>query len=92
MLEYVKPTASADGRKPKYVVFEGIDKLPQGPYGTSQPIGRAKNKNKKMMICWAMNGMPLLPDHGFPVRLVVPGNVGGRSVVRFYAKRYSSPL
>jgi len=29
---------------------------------------------------WAMNGLPLEPDHGFPVRLVVPGQIGGRSV------------
>src|SRR5215472_3873142 len=27
-----------------------------------------------------MNGSPLEPDHGFPVRLVVPGQIGGRSV------------
>lgn len=27
-----------------------------------------------------MNGLPLEPDHGFPVRLVVPGQIGGRSV------------
>ena len=29
---------------------------------------------------WAMNGLPLEPDHGFPVRLIVPGQIGGRSV------------
>ena len=27
-----------------------------------------------------MNGLPLEPDHGFPVRLIVPGQMGGRSV------------
>lgn len=27
-----------------------------------------------------MNGELLEPDHGFPVRLVVPGQIGGRSV------------
>ncbi|KAG1716821.1 hypothetical protein ID866_343 [Astraeus odoratus] len=32
---------------------------------------------------WAMNGLPLEPDHGFPVRLVVPGQIGGRSVKVF---------
>lgn len=29
---------------------------------------------------WAMNGLPLEPDHGFPVRVVVPGQIGGRMV------------
>ena len=29
---------------------------------------------------WAMNGLPLEPDHGFPVRVVIPGQIGGRMV------------
>ncbi|KIM36955.1 hypothetical protein M413DRAFT_448857 [Hebeloma cylindrosporum] len=33
-----------------------------------------------MMLAWAMNGLPLEPDHGFPLRLVVPSQIGGRSV------------
>jgi nitrate reductase (NAD(P)H) len=31
-----------------------------------------------------MNGLPLEPDHGFPVRVVVPGQIGGRSVKVLY--------
>ena len=31
-------------------------------------------------IAWAMNGLPLEPDHGFPVRVIIPGQIGGRSV------------
>lgn len=27
-----------------------------------------------------MNGLALEPDHGFPVRVVVPGQIGGRMV------------
>lgn len=27
-----------------------------------------------------MNGLPLEPDHGFPVRVLIPGQIGGRSV------------
>ena len=81
VLEYVKPTRSQDGRKPQHVVFEGIDKLPNGPYGTSQRLSWAKDRNKGMLLSWAMNGLPLTPDHGYPLRLVVPGQIGGRSVV-----------
>lgn len=32
------------------------------------------------MVVWSMNGAPLLPAHGFPVRLLVPGWIGVASV------------
>jgi nitrate reductase (NAD(P)H) len=32
------------------------------------------------MLSYAMNGENLRPDHGFPLRCVVPGMIGGRSV------------
>ena len=75
VLEYVKPR-----RKAKHVIFEGADPLPKGKYGTSQKIGLASDKEKGMLLCWAMNGLPLEPDHGFPIRVVIPGQIGGRSV------------
>jgi nitrate reductase (NAD(P)H) len=64
VLEYAKPVRG----QAKHVVFEGGDALPQGPYGTSQRLSWARNRERGMMICWAMNGLPLEPDHGFPVR------------------------
>lgn len=66
--------------RPKHVIFEGADSLPRGPYGTSQRYDWSSDKSKGMLISWAMNGHPLPPDHGYPVRLVVPGQIGGRSV------------
>ncbi|KAJ3562976.1 hypothetical protein NP233_g9237 [Leucocoprinus birnbaumii] len=75
VLEYVLPLRGA-----RHVVFEGCDDLPNGPYGTSQLLSWARDKRKGMMLAWAMNGLPLEPDHGFPLRLVVPGQIGGRSV------------
>jgi DMSO/TMAO reductase YedYZ molybdopterin-dependent catalytic subunit len=32
------------------------------------------------LLAWAMNGAPLLPQHGFPLRLIVPGWYGMASV------------
>ncbi|KAJ7594499.1 nitrate reductase [Mycena floridula] len=75
VLDYVRPTKLAT-----HVIFEGCDSLPQGPYGTSQRINWARDRHRGMLICWAMNGLPLEPDHGFPLRIVIPGQIGGRSV------------
>ena len=36
--------------------------------------------NKGMMLSYKMNGEMLRPDHGKPLRAVIPGQIGGRSV------------
>ncbi|KZT38057.1 hypothetical protein SISSUDRAFT_1047659 [Sistotremastrum suecicum HHB10207 ss-3] len=76
VLDYVKPKRG----KAKHVIFEGIDQLPNGPYGTSQKLSWAAERSKGMLLSWAMNGLPLEPDHGYPLRVVIPGQIGGRSV------------
>nr|AGO04408.1 nitrate reductase [Pisolithus tinctorius] len=76
VLAHLKPIR----RVAEHVIFEGADSLPNGPYGTSQLLSWAADKNKGMLLAWAMNGLPLEPDHGFPLRVVIPGQIGGRSV------------
>ncbi|CAE6437488.1 unnamed protein product [Rhizoctonia solani] len=76
VLNYVQPIRPLA----KHVVFEGTDSLPNGPYGTSQQLSWASNREKGMLLAWSMNGLPLTPDHGFPLRVVIPGQIGGRSV------------
>lgn len=36
--------------------------------------------NRGIMLAHQMNGEPLRPDHGLPLRAVIPGQIGGRSV------------
>jgi sulfite oxidase len=50
---------------------------PQG-FGASIPI--AKALSGEVLLAWAMNGQPLPPVHGGPLRAVVPGWIGARSV------------
>ncbi|KAL3480296.1 hypothetical protein BJX99DRAFT_27108 [Aspergillus californicus] len=67
-------------RKAKYVCMEGADKLPNGFYGTSVKLNWVMDPNKMIMLAHKMNGEDLRPDHGRPLRAVVPGQIGGRSV------------
>ncbi|EFX05421.1 nitrate reductase [Grosmannia clavigera kw1407] len=75
LLERAKPVRGA-----MYVRFEGADKLPNGHYGTSVKLAWARNSERGILVAYKMNGEPLPPDHGKPLRVVVPGNIGGRSV------------
>jgi sulfite oxidase len=50
---------------------------PSPPISRGIPIAKAMDENT--LLVFAMNGKPLLPIHGFPLRLVVPGWVGSVS-------------
>ncbi|KAG6547723.1 hypothetical protein Mapa_010536 [Marchantia paleacea] len=74
-----------------FVCCSGADKLEgagkdaapgSGPssYGTSIPLEVAMDESRDVLLAYEQNGDLLTPDHGFPVRLIVPGFTGGRSV------------
>ncbi|TKA83955.1 Nitrate reductase [NADPH] [Friedmanniomyces simplex] len=75
LLKKAKPKRGA-----RYVCMEGADKLPNGYYGTSVKLNWALDPNRGMMLAHRMNGEMLRPDHGKPLRAVIPGQIGGRSV------------
>ncbi len=69
----VRPDAvsvMATGLDPPYVCDAGIDR---GPVRRPFPVAKALDD---ALLVWGVNGEPLLPDHGYPVRLVLPGWVG----------------
>ena len=90
ILEYCRPKNplltsypsydTAVAGRARHVIFEGADKLPKGNYGTSQRLNWSMDRSKGMIIAWGLNGEDLSPDHGYPLRLVVPGQIGGRMV------------
>ncbi|XP_078390695.1 sulfite oxidase, mitochondrial [Cetorhinus maximus] len=65
----------------KHVQFEGLDKDESGsPYGASISIRKALAKDGDVLLAYEMNGEDLSRDHGFPLRVIVPGVVGARNV------------
>jgi len=78
MLEVIKRAKPIRGAR--YVCMEGADKLPNGYYGTSIKLNWVMDPNRGVMLAHKMNGETLRPDHGKPLRAVIPGQIGGRSV------------
>ncbi|XP_074371503.1 nitrate reductase [NADH] 2-like [Apium graveolens] len=65
------------------VCFEGAEDLPGGggsKYGTSIKKEFAMDPSRDIMVAYMQNGERLAPDHGFPVRIIIPGFIGGRMV------------
>ncbi|KAF9737119.1 hypothetical protein PMIN06_001879 [Paraphaeosphaeria minitans] len=49
-------------------------------YGASVPLSRVMDPKSGIILALQMNGRPLSPNHGAPVRVVTPGIAGARSV------------
>lgn len=66
----------------RHAAFTGLDDTERHGhrfnFGGSIPLGKAVHP--EVLLADTMNGEPLPPVHGAPVRVVVPGYIGARSV------------
>jgi DMSO/TMAO reductase YedYZ molybdopterin-dependent catalytic subunit len=80
----LKGVLEAAGLKPGAIdvsftgIDRGFDKGNEHEYGRSLRVQQALNED--VLLVYGMNGQPLLPQHGFPLRLIVPGWYGMASV------------
>lgn len=73
VLEMADPVIEAG-----HVVLVGADLAEGERFAVSIPL--AKALSEEVLLAWEMNQEPLHPEHGAPLRVVVPGHVGVRSV------------
>ncbi|KAF1805161.1 Oxidoreductase, molybdopterin-binding domain-containing protein [Mucor lusitanicus] len=64
-----------------HVAFESVEQCEEDKcYGSSIPLSKALDEFGDVLLAYEMNHSTLTRDHGFPIRVVVPGYIGGRSV------------
>ncbi|MEV6945117.1 sulfite oxidase [Streptomyces sp. NPDC051172] len=54
----------------------GVERGVEQDYQRSLPVDVATGTEPEVLVAYAMNGAPLLPQHGRPLRLIVPGWYG----------------
>jgi DMSO/TMAO reductase YedYZ molybdopterin-dependent catalytic subunit len=66
------------------ILFTGQDKGIQGGqvqyFQRSLTVDYVMNPDNDVLLCYEINGLPLPPQHGFPLRLLVPGWLGMANV------------
>jgi sulfite oxidase len=74
--------AAGLGSGTEHIAFTAEDvsltAVPPQPFGASIPV--AKATADEVLLAWEINGASLPAVHGGPVRVVVPGYIGARSV------------
>lgn len=67
----------------KFLLAHGLDhgtfeNFPESGYVKDMPLQRLKDGG--VLLAYEINGKPLTPEHGYPLRLVIPGYYGTNSV------------
>jgi len=82
VLDYCGIKSWSEGAK--HVCMGGADWLPGGGgsyYATSITRHVAMDWDaQNVILAWEQNGQRLTPDHGYPIRVVIPGYIGGRMI------------
>jgi len=81
VLKYVGIKSRGEGAR--WINFAGPrGEVPAGDttYGASHAREVCMNPARPCMLAFMMNGELLHPDHGYPVRLLMPGYIGGRMI------------
>ena len=67
--------AGMDASRARSVLLVGLDaESPEGGFRRAMTVDKAMDPHT--LLAWGLNGELLPPDHGFPLRAVVPGWVG----------------
>jgi len=86
VLALARPT-----QKARYVVFRCLDRSPEGdPYYESLDLVEAAHP--QTVLALDLNGSPLDPNHGAPVRLRVPTQLGYKSAKWIYGVQLAESL
>jgi sulfite oxidase len=69
-------------RKAEHVAFVGLDVIEKegSCFGFGASVAMKKAMSPETILAYEMNGEPLSRIHGFPIRGIVPGYIGARSV------------
>ncbi|GBG61513.1 hypothetical protein CBR_g21855 [Chara braunii] len=79
----IRPGTKCSAAGGRHVEFESVDRCKEekgGPYRASITLAKACSEDGDVLLAYEMNGEVLPADHGYPLRVVVPGVIGARSV------------